>query len=88
MGKKIQKQLEKVDYGSATFYCKYCDYTFELDWQTIWEIQECTHGYVGFHLNDTFISCPKCNEICGDEEREVTPESKRFAPILSDDLPF
>nr|WP_263323559.1 hypothetical protein [Neobacillus sp. Marseille-Q6967] len=66
--KKKQKKGKKEDYGSAEFYCRHCDYKFEMDWETIWWFQECTHGYVGYHLNDTFISCPKCNEICRDEE--------------------
>jgi Fe2+ or Zn2+ uptake regulation protein len=86
---KNKKKVEKEDYGSVEFYCKHCDYTFEIDWETIWDIQECTHGYVGYHLNDTFISCPKCDKICGDEEDEVIPKVKRAVHILSDDdLPF
>ena len=63
-------------------YCKHCDYTFEIDWETIWESQECTHEYVGHHLNDTFISCPKCDEICGDEVKESIPVVKKAAEYL------
>jgi Fe2+ or Zn2+ uptake regulation protein len=84
--KKKKKKVQKVDYGSAEFYCRHCDYTFEIDWETIWDIQECTHGYVGYHLNDTFISCPKCDEICGDEE--IPAEKRQVTDILDDDLPF
>lgn len=86
MGKK--KKVEKVDYGSVELYCKHCDYTFEMDWEIIWEIQECTHGYVDYHLNDTFISCPKCDEICTNEEDEAEPEDRRAIHNLSVDLPF
>lgn len=87
MGKR-KKTKEKIDYGSVEFYCKHCDYTFEMDWETIWEIQECTHGYVGYHLNGTFISCPKCDEICGEEAEESVPLVKKVADPLTDDLPF
>ena len=73
----------KIDFGSIELYCKHCDYTFEIDWETIWEIQESTHGYVGHYLNDTFISCSKCDEIFGDEEKESIPVVKKTA----DDLP-
>ena len=38
MEKKNKKQIEKVDYGSVEFYCKDCDYTFEIEWETIWDI--------------------------------------------------
>jgi hypothetical protein len=33
--KKKKKKVQKVDYGSAEFYCRHCDYTFEIDWETI-----------------------------------------------------
>ncbi|WHY87063.1 hypothetical protein QNH39_04155 [Neobacillus novalis] len=88
MGKKRNKskQKQKKEFGSAEFYCSKCDYKFEVDWETIWAIQECTHGYVGYHLNDTFISCEKCGEICGDEEKiEI---SKPVPMITDDELPF
>ena len=52
------------------------------------EIQECTHGYVGYHLNNTFISCPKCDEIFDDEIKESIFGVKRAADILSDGFPF
>ena len=52
-------------------------YAFDIDWETIWEIQECTHGYVGYHLNDTFISCPKCDAICEDEVKESIPVDRK-----------
>ena len=44
------KKKTKMDYDFVGFYCKHCDYTFEIEWETILEIQECTHGYVGYHL--------------------------------------
>lgn len=77
------------------FYCPKCDYKFEVDWETIWDIQECTHGYVGFHLNDTFISCDKCGEICSDDDESVktiedyAPKPTKSTKNLDDyELPF
>lgn len=88
--KKKRKQSQKEDFGSAEFYCANCDYRFEIDWETIWDIQECTHGYVGYHLNDTFISCEKCGELIKDEETvEVKKPSTTPSQFISDDeLPF
>ncbi|MFJ5718204.1 hypothetical protein [Neobacillus sp. NPDC093127] len=88
--KKKRKQSQKEDFGSAEFYCTKCDYRFEIDWETIWDIQECTHGYVGYHLNDTFISCEKCGELIEDEETmEVKKPSVTPSQFISDEtLPF
>ncbi|WEG11160.1 hypothetical protein PU629_13380 [Pullulanibacillus sp. KACC 23026] len=73
--KKEQKKLkktaeEKEDFDTCSFYCKTCDHKFELEWEIIFEIQECTHGYVGYHLNDVFINCPKCDRIVTEEPDE------------------
>ena len=84
--KKKSKQKQKEEFGSAEFYCSKCEYRFEVDWETIWSIQECTHGYVGYHLNDTFISCEKCGEPCVDEE--VSEGSKPELIFTDDKLPF
>lgn len=86
MGKK--KKVKKVEYGHAELYCKHCKYTFEMPWEIIWDIQECTHGYVGYHLDDTYISCPKCGEICDNDQLEEIPKENRISQIPSDDLPF
>lgn len=67
MGKrKSKKNIE--DFGICEFYCKHCRHTFEMDWETIWDLQEMTHGYTGFHTADTFISCPKCDRLIGDDD--------------------
>ncbi|PLT29625.1 hypothetical protein [Peribacillus deserti] len=82
--KRKQKQKQKKkEFGTASFYCRQCDYHFEIDWETIWDIQESTHGYVGFHLNDTFISCDKCGVVVTEEEE---PES--ISAEISLDLLF
>lgn len=45
------------------FYCKRCNKTFDREWETIWDMQELTHGYVGYHLYDIYICCPDCGEL-------------------------
>lgn len=84
--KKNHKQKQREDFGSVEFHCKKCDYKFKVDWETIWAIQECTHGYVGYHLNDTFISCEKCGEICTDEDDIEVKSTVRSRE--DDELPF
>lgn len=84
--KKKKKKVQIVDYGTAEFYCRHCNYNFKIDWETIWDIQEHTHGYVGYHLNNTFISCPKCDEVCVDEEIAEVESKVNF--ISDGDLPF
>ncbi|KAF0825111.1 phage terminase large subunit family protein [Cytobacillus firmus] len=78
MGKESQKRIKrkknkkkKEDFGTCEFHCKHCSHTFEMDWETIWDLQEMTHGYTGFHTDDTFISCPKCDRLIDDGEDEV-----------------
>lgn len=97
MGRKKRKKRaikETEDFGTCELYCKDCDFEFEMDWETIFAIQECTHGYVGYHLNDVFISCPKCHEIISsNSDRDHLPDTTKSKPsktILEDDdeLPF
>lgn len=98
MGKKRRKKKNKatkeiVDFGRCELYCKACDYKFEIDWETIFEIQEMTHGYVGYHLNDVFINCPKCDEIISEDSNddpllETNNEKQSKISIDDDDLPF
>ncbi|TYS17809.1 hypothetical protein FZC78_08115 [Rossellomorea vietnamensis] len=66
--KRRQKEEEAKDSGAREFHCNRCDLKFEVEWEDIFMIQELTHGYVGFHINDTFISCPQCDEIVEEEE--------------------
>ncbi|MBI0580894.1 hypothetical protein IEC97_26555 [Neobacillus cucumis] len=84
--KEKPKHKQKEDFGSVKIHCSKCNYRFEVPWETIWDIQELTHGYVGFHLNSTYISCEKCGEICTEEES--TEEKNPMGPISDDDLPF
>lgn len=74
MGKRKPKRNKnkKEDFGTCEFHCKHCSHTFEIEWETIWDIQEVTHGYVGFHTTDTFISCPKCDKMIDDNGDDLS----------------
>lgn len=61
--KKKKQEEGQEDFGSVIFYCKRCNKTFDMEWETIWDMQELTHGYVGYHLYDTYICCPDCGEL-------------------------
>ncbi|KGA96753.1 hypothetical protein BALCAV_0214450 [Alkalihalobacillus alcalophilus ATCC 27647 = CGMCC 1.3604] len=77
---------KKEDYGSVELYCEKCNYHFEMEWEMIWDIQECTIGFIGYQLNDTFISCEKCGSIIS-EETDI--DTNKTTPFVSDsDLPF
>jgi hypothetical protein len=57
---------------------------------TIFDIQEVTHGYVGMHLHDVYISCPKCDEIIS-EEYDIIPsiqDTKKNKIPIDHELPF
>ena len=86
MTKKKNSTVEK-ELGSCSFYCKNCDIEFEIDWSDIFELQEMTHGYVGYDLNNLYISCPKCGEYINEENNkkdiELNPDY-----IPDKDLPF
>ncbi|MDR7002624.1 hypothetical protein [Neobacillus niacini] len=84
--KKISKRKQKEDFGSVEIHCSKCNHRFEIPWETIWDIQEITHGYVGYHLYGTYTSCEKCGEICTGEEN--VEEKKSIGPITDDNLPF
>lgn len=86
--KRIVKETE--DLGTCVLDCKNCNYKFEMDWEKIFAIQECTHGYVGFHLNDLFIDCPKCHKvISGESEGDyLLPNSMKTNTVEDDELPF
>lgn len=86
--KKKTKKKQQEDFGSVEFHCTHCGHSFEVDWETIWDIQEFTHGYVGYHLNDTFISCDKCGEIVNDEEKVDKGKNLPKPVTDDDDLPF
>jgi 5-methylcytosine-specific restriction endonuclease McrA len=95
MGKKRRKKKKDTsnvieDFGTCELYCKDCDYTFEIEWETIFSIQECTHGYVGFDLNDVFIDCPKCGKIVTDNDSTLsdTSSTKQNSMHWDDELPF
>ncbi|MFY0545658.1 hypothetical protein [Brevibacillus sp. H7] len=62
MKKKKQKQILE-EFGSMKSYCPNCDHTFSVPWQIIFDLQECTHGYVGYeYFHEEFIACPRCGK--------------------------
>lgn len=81
----VKKKVLTENFGSAEFYCSNCDYYFEVAWETIWDIQELTHGYVGFHIFETDISCEKCNKSINEEDSK--PKGSDFTRS-DEDLPF
>lgn len=60
---KKERKQDIEDFGVVTYYCADCDYTFEVEWNLLMELQEYTHRYIGFHTNDVYISCPKCDTL-------------------------
>ncbi|MFD1738067.1 hypothetical protein ACFSCX_16145 [Bacillus salitolerans] len=61
--KRTNKQNNSLeDFGTTTFICKSCQHEFEVEWEIIWEIQEYTHGYVGYDTTDVYMDCPKCGK--------------------------
>ncbi|MCM3761095.1 hypothetical protein M3212_09905 [Alkalihalobacillus oceani] len=98
MGKKKRKNKKRINeetdnFGTCVLYCKDCNYEFELEWDLIFAIQESTHGYVGFHLEDVMIDCPKCHEIISTSSKDEghlanTKKTEKNATIEDIDLPF
>lgn len=60
-GKKRRGRRPDVpDLGNREFCCPRCSHRFEVPWVEIFELQEMTHGFVGFETQNEYISCPKC----------------------------
>ncbi len=62
--------------------CHYCGSIFEIEWKVIFEIQEMTHGYVGFEYGDYHVICPSCGEAVASDDPHLELE------IKDGDLPF
>ena len=88
------KKKKKIDYekefGNSTFYYKPCDQEFDVSWMAIFELQEMTHGYVGYDNNDVYIACPKCGEIVNfDYHKNNDKNAALHLDFNSDsDIPF
>lgn len=62
-GKPRRRRTEPgLNLGSLILCCPQCRVPFEMDWETIFAIQECTHGYVGFDVSQDYLACPRCGE--------------------------
>ena len=44
----------------------------------IFELQEMTHGYVGYDNNDVYIACPKCGEIVNVDDHKNDDKNAAF----------
>lgn len=91
---KNKKKKKKIDYekefGYRSFYCKPCDVEFEVSWTDIFELQEMTHGYVGYENNDVYIACPKCGEIVNLDDHKNDDKNVALHPDFNSDsdIPF
>ena len=91
---KNRKKKKKIDYekefGNRTLYCKPCDMEFDISWMAIFELQEMTHGYVGYGNNDVYIACPKCGEIVNvDDYKDDDKNAELHQDFIPDsDIPF
>lgn len=57
------------DFGCRECYCPDCDHPFSVSWQMIFDLQECTHGYVGYeYFHEEFIACPQCGKNTNRED--------------------
>lgn len=84
-GKKRKRREPKVpDLGSADFECPSCRHSFSMPWLEIFELQEMTHGFVGFELQNEYVACPKCGANSNRESQSAYGET----PQDEDDCPF
>jgi hypothetical protein len=83
--KKKAKHLQPTeDFGSVRFFCKHCQCFFEIEWETIFDLQECTHGFVGYeYFMDETFPCADCGA-----DAEVYQEPLELQLSLYDELPF
>jgi predicted RNA-binding Zn-ribbon protein involved in translation (DUF1610 family) len=85
--KRKRSKQEVPDLGSATFECPQCGHPFEVPWLQIFDLQEMTHGFVGFELQNDYIACPKCGANANRES--LCPYGEALEDDEDDeDLPF
>ena len=83
-GKKKNATPED-DFGTREILCQHCGLTFEVEWKEIFEIQELTHGYVGYEFGDYSVICPGCGKVVVDDEDGDTYSKLE---IQDEKLPF
>ncbi len=74
---KRKRRSRAEDLGELMLYCPPCQLDFGMPWETIFAIQECTHGYVGFDVSQDYLACPRCGEP-GTTERAKPASSAPF----------
>lgn len=82
--KRKRPKHEVPDLGSAEFECPKCGHCFEVPWLEIFELQEMTHGFVGFEIQNEYIACRKCGANANRESMFTYEEE----PGDGDDYPF
>jgi hypothetical protein len=66
--KKAKRKQVELDLGSKELRCAHCGHQFEVAWRDIFDLQEITHGPVGYEFDDFEHPCPRCGEGTSDEE--------------------
>jgi Zn finger protein HypA/HybF involved in hydrogenase expression len=82
---KRKKSIE-AELGYASFYCEDCKKEFEVSWYDIFMMQEATHGFVGYYIEQEYIVCPKCGGNVNKMDRADDFLPPGFIPY--DKLPF
>jgi hypothetical protein len=85
--KKRRKKSTKEELGYASFYCEGCEKEFDVSWYDIFSMQEGTHGYVSYFIEQEYIGCPKCGENVNETNHEGNPKQPSDC-IPDDKLPF
>lgn len=78
--RRRKKAGDVPDLGTAAFRCPDCGTEFEVPWLDIFDLQETTHGFVGFYISEEYIACPECGENANvDHVGDEAPEP--FCPF-------
>lgn len=56
--KRRTRTNDGFDLGSAEFDCRSCGHNFAVPWSVIFDLQEMTHGFVGFWTAATALCAP------------------------------
>lgn len=70
--------------GLVNLVCPNCGYHFDMEWKWIFDIQELIYGYIGFHTNDVYFTCPKCEKTFEGGDEQEAGERKNDAGSMVD----
>lgn len=66
------KPSKRLDLGTKECRCAHCGHTFERAWSDIFDMQEMTHGFVGYeHDEYDDVWCPQCHKYTSPEEARL-----------------